>query len=119
MGIGLGSQVDTINRNQIGNLVSRAFVEEALEFSRDNFCALTADEKRGRGITGHELVPEGAIYLTWYSKKGPKVFRNMRFLVVSIDNYDLIIGAKSAYNDKLLDIPCFMGVTFITGTEGM
>ncbi|KAI9646023.1 hypothetical protein NHQ30_005461 [Ciborinia camelliae] len=65
--------------NMQGNIVSREFVEKVLEYSESNFVPLTAAEKEGGfGVTGHKLVPEGAIYLTWYHSKSTRVFHNMR-----------------------------------------
>ena len=95
--------------NMQGNIVSRAFVENVLEFSAANFCELTQDEKEGgTGITGHKLIPDGAIYLTWYHKKSTRVFRNMRFLISPNPQCDLIIGARSIQKDKLLAVPNLM-----------
>ncbi|RAL60734.1 hypothetical protein DID88_009840 [Monilinia fructigena] len=51
--------------NMQGNIVSREFVEKVLEYPESNFVPLTAEEKEGGfGVTGHKLVPQGAIYLT-------------------------------------------------------
>lgn len=95
--------------NMQGNIVSRTFVENVLEFSPANFSELTAAEKEGgTSVTGHTLIPDGAIYLTWYHKKSTRVFRNMRFLVSSSQHCDLIIGARSIQKDKLLTVPNLM-----------
>ncbi|RDW57281.1 hypothetical protein BP5796_12731 [Coleophoma crateriformis] len=95
--------------NQQGNVVSREFVETVLEYSASNFCELTKEEEKGgRSVTGHILIPDGAIYLTWYHKKSTRVFRNMRFLVSPIGNYDMIIGARSIKKDNILDVPNLM-----------
>jgi hypothetical protein len=95
--------------NMQGNIVSRAFVENVLEFSEANFSELTTAEKEGgTSATGHTLIPDGAIYLTWYHKKSTRVFRNMRFLVSSNQHCDLIIGARSIHKDKLLTVPNLM-----------
>lgn len=92
--------------NMQGNIVSRAFVENVLEFSEANFSKLTPEEKEGgTGITGHKLIPDGAIYLTWYHKKSTRVFRDMRFLISPNPHLDLIIGARSIQKDKLLAVP--------------
>jgi hypothetical protein len=92
-----------------GNIVSRQFVEEVLEYPESAFCALTKQEEAGAtGITGHQLIPQGAIYLTWYHKKSTRVFRNMRFLISPHQHYDLIIGARSIQKDRLLDVPNLM-----------
>jgi hypothetical protein len=95
--------------NMQGNIVSRKFVEDVLQYSESNFCELTTDEKKGgTGITGHTLIPDGAIYLTWYHQKSTRVFRNMRFLISPNPRCDLIIGARSIIKDKLLDVPNLM-----------
>jgi len=89
-----------------GNIVSRDFVETALEYSPSHFSVLTDEEKEGgSGITGHKLIPDGAIYLTWYHKRSTRVFRNMRFLISPNQHCDLIIGARSILKDQLLDVP--------------
>ena len=92
-----------------GNIVSRKFVEDVLQYSESNFSELTKDEKNGgTGITGHTLIPDGAIYLTWYHKKSTRVFRNMRFLISPNDHCDLVIGARSIQKHRLLDVPNLM-----------
>lgn len=95
--------------NQQGNIVSREFVLNVLQFPEANFRSLTEKEKRGgTGYTGHTMVPEHAIYLTWYHKKSTRVFRDMRFLISPNQHCDLIIGAHSIREHKLLDVPNLM-----------
>jgi len=95
--------------NMQGNIVSRKFVEDVLQYSESNFSELTTDEKKGgTGITGHTLIPDGAIYLTWYHQKSTRVFRNMRFLISPNPRCDLVIGARSILKDNLLDVPNLM-----------
>ncbi|TGO31908.1 hypothetical protein BHYA_0382g00010 [Botrytis hyacinthi] len=92
--------------NMQGNIVSRDFVQNVLEYSEANFAPLTAEEKEGGfGITGDKLVPEGAIYLTWYHSKSTRVFHSMRFLISPHSQCDLIIGARSILKDNLLGVP--------------
>lgn len=94
--------------NMQGNIVSRAFVE-VLGYSESSFHMLTKAEKEGgTGITGHKLIPEGAIYLTWYHNKSTRVFRDMRFLVLEHPMCDLIIGARSIQENNILDVPNLM-----------
>ncbi|KAG4421006.1 hypothetical protein IFR04_005875 [Cadophora malorum] len=103
--------------NMQGNIVSRHFVLDILEFSEANFCELTEEEKQGgRTVTGELFVPEGAIYLDWYHENSTRVFRSMRFLVSPHAHCDLIIGARSIIKDKLLGVPNFNvgGVTVYT-----
>jgi hypothetical protein len=95
--------------NQQGNIVSRDFVLNVLQFPESSFKPLSEKEKRGgTGVTGHTLMPEGAIYLTWYHKKSTQVFRDMRFLISPNQHYDLIIGAHSIRAHNLLDVPNLM-----------
>ncbi|KAH8598742.1 hypothetical protein B0O99DRAFT_683495 [Bisporella sp. PMI_857] len=92
--------------NMQGNIVSRRFVEDVLEYPESAFCSLTKEEEAGAtGITGHQLIPEAAVYLTWYHRKSTRVFRDMRFLISPSQHFDLIIGAESIHRDKLLDVP--------------
>jgi hypothetical protein len=95
--------------NQQGNIVSREFVLNVLQFPESNFKPLTEKEKRGgTGYTGHTMVPEHAIYLTWYHKKSTRVFRNMRFLISPNEHCDLIIGVQSIREHNLLSVPNLM-----------
>jgi len=92
--------------NMQGNIVSQRFVEDVLEYPKSAFCSLTKEEEVGAiGITGHQLIPEAAIYLTWYHKKSTRVFRNMRFLISSSQHFDIIIGTRSIQKYGLLDVP--------------
>lgn len=96
--------IDTGNHQ--GNIVSRDFVVNVLEFPEANFKPLNAKEKQGAiGITGNRFVPEAAIYLTWYHSKSTRVFRDMRFLITPNPHCDLIIGAYSIQVNQLLDVP--------------
>jgi len=95
--------------NQQGNIVSRDFVLNVLQFPESHFKPLTEKEKRGgTGYTGHTMVPENAIYLTWYHKKSTRVFRNMRFLISPNQHCDLIIGVHSIRQHNLLSVPNLM-----------
>ncbi|ATZ54156.1 hypothetical protein BCIN_10g01760 [Botrytis cinerea B05.10] len=101
--------------NMQGNIVSRDFVENVLEYSEANFVRLTAEEMEGGfGITGDKLVPEGAIYLTWYHSKSTRVFHSMRFLISPHSQCDLIIGARSILKDNLLGVPNLMATVTTT-----
>ncbi|TGO81822.1 hypothetical protein BPOR_1004g00030 [Botrytis porri] len=101
--------------NMQGNIVSREFVENVLEYSEANFVRLTAEEREGGfGITGDKLVPEGAIYLTWYHSKSTRVFHKMRFLISPYSHCDLIIGARSILKDNLLGVPNLMATVTLT-----
>jgi hypothetical protein len=63
------------------------------------------EEDGGTGITGHKLIPEGAIYLTWYHSNSTRVFRDMRFLMLEHPMHDLVIGARSIQKNNILDVP--------------
>jgi hypothetical protein len=96
--------IDTGNHQ--GNIVSRDFVLNVLQFPEANFRQLSEREKKGAiGITGSRFIPEAAIYLTWYHKKSTRVFRDMRFLITPDQHCDLIIGAYSIQANQLLDVP--------------
>lgn len=96
--------IDTGNLQ--GNIVSRAFLVDILGYSEANFHKLTKEEEDGGiGITGHKLVPEGAVYLTWYHSNSTRVFRNMRFLISENPMCDLVIGAHSIRKNNILDVP--------------
>jgi len=95
--------------NMQGNIVSRKFVQEVLEYPESAFCPLTKEEEVGAtSITGHRLIPEGAVCLTWYHKKSTRVFHNMRFLISPNEHCDLIIGAQSIQKHRVLDVPNLM-----------
>ncbi|KUJ08851.1 uncharacterized protein LY89DRAFT_676744 [Mollisia scopiformis] len=96
--------IDTGNLQ--GNLVSRAFVTDVLGYSESHFQPLTkAEEVGGTGVTGHKLIPQGAISLTWYHSNSTRVFRDMRFLISEHPMYDLIIGSQSIHQNRILDVP--------------
>ncbi len=99
--------IDTGNLQ--GNLVSRAFPVDVSGYSEADFHELTNEEgEGGTGITGHRLIPEGAISLTWYHSNSTRVFRDMRFLISEHPVYDLIIGAHSIRENNILDVPNLM-----------
>jgi hypothetical protein len=90
--------------------VSRAFVVDVLGYPESSFQKLTKlEEDGGTGVTGHRLVPQGAIALTWYHNASTRVFRDMRFLVSENPMYDLIVGARSIQENNILDVPNLMG----------
>lgn len=100
--------IDTGNLQ--GNIVSRAFVVDVLGYPESSFQKLTKlEEDGGTGVTGHRLVPQGAIALTWYHNASTRVFRDMRFLVSENPMYDLIVGARSIQENNILDVPNLMG----------
>jgi len=96
--------IDTGNLQ--GNLVSKAFVTDVLGYLESQFQPLTkAEEAGGTGVTGHKLIPQGAISLTWYHSNSTRVFRDMRFLISEHPMYDLILGSRSIHQNRILDVP--------------
>jgi hypothetical protein len=96
--------------NMQGNIVSRDFVENVLEFPFTSLEKLTGEEQKGgTSITGDLHTPLGAIHLTWYYSSSTRVFRNMRFLISPAPHCDMIIGAQSIQREKILSVPCLMG----------
>ncbi|EPE30329.1 hypothetical protein GLAREA_13052 [Glarea lozoyensis ATCC 20868] len=94
--------------NMQGNIVSRKFIE-MLGYPESAIAPLTKEEEAGAtSVTGHRLIPQGAINLTWYHKKSTRVFRDTRFLISPNEHYDLIIGAWSIQKDRILDVPNLM-----------
>lgn len=99
--------IDTGNTQ--GNIVSRRFVEKVLEYPKSSICELTPRERAGGlGVTGHKLMPEGAVYLTWYHKNSTMVFHDMRFLISGNSKIDLIIGARSCLEHGIQEAPNLM-----------
>lgn len=89
-----------------GNIVSKKLVVDVLGYSSSAFQKLSEEEKAGGiGVTGHSLIPIGAINLTWYDSNGIQVFRDMRFLISENPLYDLIVGAHSIQESHILDKP--------------
>jgi hypothetical protein len=98
--------IDTGNLQ--GNLVSKAFVTDVLGYPESHFQPLTrAEETGGTGVTGHKLIPQGAISLTWYHSSSTRVFRDMRFLISEHPMYDLILSSRSIDQNRILDVPNF------------
>lgn len=99
--------IDTGNLQ--GNIVSKAFVVDVLGYPKSSFQPLTKlEEAGGTGVTGHKLIPQGAIHLTWYYSNSTRVFRDMRFLISEHPMYDLIIGSRSIHQNRILDVPNLM-----------
>ncbi|KAE8449834.1 hypothetical protein EG329_007311 [Mollisiaceae sp. DMI_Dod_QoI] len=93
--------------NHQGNIVSREFLVNQLNFPESAFRGkeLRKFEKEGASITGHTLTPDGAIHLDWYHAKSTQRYRNMRFLVSSNPQCELIIGASSIEKHGILTPP--------------
>jgi alpha-mannosidase len=90
-------------------LVSKTFVIDVLGYPESCFQPLTkVEEAGGTGVTGHKLIPQGAISLTWYHSNSTRVFRDMRFLISEHPMYDLIIGSQSIHQNRILDVPNLM-----------
>jgi hypothetical protein len=89
--------------NLQGNIVSRDFALK-LGYTESQFGPLKQWEQNGgTSVTGHTFSPEGTVYLSWYRRRdSPRVFRDMRFLVVQNQQRDLLIGARSIEKYQLL-----------------
>ena len=94
--------------NHQGNFVSKKFLLKDLEYPESDLLALNSSERNG-GISAsnQKLIPEAAVKITWYHVGSPRLFRKMRFLVMSNAQYDLIIGARSIVKHSLLSPPNF------------
>jgi len=89
-----------------GNIVSKEFLLDVLGYPESAFLELSDSEKLGGiGATGHTLIPDGAIYLSWYHSQSTRLFRDMRFLISPHPHCDLIIGARSIQQHNLLSKP--------------
>ena len=98
--------IDTGNHQ--GNFVSKTFVIEDLEYPESDFLPLNPVEKEGGlSASNHKLIPEAAVIITWYHAGSTRLFRNMRFLVMSNPEYHLVIGARSIAKHNLLSPPNF------------
>jgi hypothetical protein len=101
--------IDTGNLQ--GNIASKAFVVDVLGYPESSFQPLTKlEEAGGTGVTGHKLIPQAAIHLTWYHSNSTRVFRDMRFLISEHPMNDLVIGSQSIHQNKILDVPNLMTV---------
>ncbi|PQE06883.1 hypothetical protein CJF31_00010951 [Rutstroemia sp. NJR-2017a BVV2] len=92
--------------NMQGDIVSKDFLENQLGFPKSRFRELKGTEKRG-AVVGNN-IPEAAIHLTWYHKKGSRAFHDMRFLIAPHSDADLVIGAQSIWKYNLLTVPYLM-----------
>ncbi|KAF2190028.1 hypothetical protein K469DRAFT_747301 [Zopfia rhizophila CBS 207.26] len=81
-----------------GNFMSLDF---ARKLGYTEFRKLKAREQNGR-TSATELMPEGAILLSWYHSASTQLFRNMRFLVTRNASFDLIIGTRSIVKYNLV-----------------
>jgi hypothetical protein len=99
--------------------VSKAFVTDVLGYPESYFQPLAkAEEAGGTGVTGHKLIPQAAISLTWYHSNSTRVFRDMRFLISEHPMYDLIIGSWSIHQNRILDVPNLMDEHNVLNVSG-
>lgn len=92
--------------NLHGNTISKSFLINVLKYSEQSFQELTYEESHGGiGATGDKLLPEGAIYLTWYHASSATVYRDMRFLISPHAHCDLVVGACSIQEYNILSPP--------------
>jgi len=101
-----GAQCTLDTGNQQGNMVSKDFLFNILGYTEADFVELTEQEKYGgTSASGHRVTPEAAVLLTWYYGTSPRTFNDMRFLVTSNPDCDLVIGVHSIVKHKLLSPP--------------
>jgi len=94
---------------------------EDLEYSESDFLSLNSSERNGGlSASNHKLMPEAAVIITWYHSGSTRLFRNMRFLIMSNPQYDLVIGARSIAKHNLLSPPNFgaEGIVVYTANTG-
>ena len=96
--------------NLVGNFVSKSFLVEELgvqesEFNREG---LTETEKSGESASGHPVIPEGWIELTWHPHNCAMPYRNMRFLVLENPKFELTICARTIEQHKILSKPFYL-----------
>jgi hypothetical protein len=96
--------------NLVGNFVSKAFLIEELGFQESEFnrAGLTEAEKSGESASGHPVIPEGWIELTWYPPNCPSPYRNMRFLVLENPKFELTICARTIEKHNILSKPFYL-----------
>lgn len=96
--------------NLVGNFVSKAFLIEELGFQDSDFnrTGLTEGEKSGISASGHPVIPEGWIELTWYPPNCPMPYRNMRFLILENPKFELTICARTIEKHNILSKPFFI-----------
>jgi hypothetical protein len=96
--------VDTGNLQ--GNLISKDFLEN-LGYSSSDYTKLKSSDRDGHSASGHPIVPEGAVKLTWYYPSSPRIYRDMRFLVLENPSHDLVLCAQAIKKHNILDSPNF------------
>jgi hypothetical protein len=96
--------------NLVGNFVSKTFLIEELGFreSEINHAGLKEAEKSGESASGHPVIPEGWIELTWHPPNCPMPYRNMRFLVLGNPRFELTICARTIEKHKILSKPFYL-----------
>ncbi|KAF2192619.1 hypothetical protein K469DRAFT_746012 [Zopfia rhizophila CBS 207.26] len=88
-----------------GNIVSKNFALR-LGFAESDFKQLRPRKRNGgTTATGDILTVEGALNLSWYHGSSSRIFRDMRFLVSSAKDFDMIIGARSITKHNLISPP--------------
>lgn len=112
--------IDTANLQ--GNLVSRDFLLKELGFSESDFKPLKNFHRHGVSVSGHAVVPDGTVKLTWYHGNSPRVFREMRFFVVPNPLCELVLGARVIQEYGILNPPNFQNgvkdVPHVDDTKG-
>jgi hypothetical protein len=87
-------------------MVSKEFLLNTLGYTETDFVKLTEQERHGgTSASGHRVTPEAAVLLTWYYGTSPRTFNDMRFLVTSNPDCELVIGVPSIVKHNLLSPP--------------
>jgi hypothetical protein len=96
--------IDTGNLQ--GNLISKTFLEEHLGYTSSDYTKLK-DSDDGHSVSGHPVVPEGAVKLTWYHPSSVRIYRDMRFLVLENATHDLVLCAQAIEKHNIVNPPNF------------
>jgi hypothetical protein len=90
-----------------GNLVTRELVER-LGYTESDFQQPTPCESNGaQTLTGEPFNIEAVVFLSWHHSSSPKIYRKMRFLIVSSSSFEMIIGSETITRHRLLLPPVF------------
>lgn len=102
-----------------GNIVSEHLVE-SLGFTPSDYEPLSSMEKQGgQTMTGEACPVDGAILLSWHHNSSPVHYRQMRFLVSSRAQVDMIVGTRSIIKHNLMAPPVFMSNQAKAGSKAL
>jgi len=97
--------IDTGNLQ--GNLISKNFLLQHLGYCESDFAKLKDSDRAGSSVSGHPVIPDGAVKLTWYHPGSVRIYRDMRFLVLENATYDLVLCAQAIEKHKIVNAPNF------------